>query len=424
MKQNIDTICVQAGYQPKSGEARVVPIAQSTTFYYSSAKELAALFDLKEDGFFYSRLSNPTVAAFETKIAALEGGVAAVATASGMSAVMLSVMNLAESGDNIVSSRAVYGGTFNLFSVTLKKYGIETRFFSPDDKKEDIEKLIDDKTKIIYAESIANPTIEVLDSDKLSSLAKKYGIVFMVDNTLLSPALFRPIEWGANVVVHSSSKYLDGHAVALGGVSVDGGNFTFKGNKRYKNFNEPDESYHGLVYADVAASFATKMRAQLVRDTGAIMSPENAFLTNLGCETLALRMERHSANAKKVAAFLTTRKEVEWVRHPSLKSDKYYETGKKYMPDGFGGMLSFGIKGGVERAEKFMENLKLIKLVTHVADVRSCVLHPASTTHRQLSEAAMEAAGIPANLVRLSVGIENAEDIIADLAQSFDSLCL
>ena len=414
-----DTICVQGGYRPQSGESRIPPVAQSTTFFYGSTQAMADLFDLKSDGYFYSRLANPTVAAFENKVAELEGGVAAIGCASGMSATTLMAFTLCGAGDNIVSSSAIYGGSFNLFAVTLPKLGIETRFFDPDAPAEEIEKLIDDKTRLIFTETIANPAIKIIDFEKIAKIAKKYGIVYADDNTLATPVLCRPFEWGANIVIHSSSKYLDGHAAALGGVIVDVGNFNFKGNPRYASFNEPDESYHGLVYADLpAAPFATKCRAQMVRDMGAVMSPQNAFLSWLGCDTLALRMERHSSNANKVAAYLAKHPKIDWVWHASLPDNRYHALARKYLPEGTGGMLSFGIRGDVSQAAKFMESLKLITQETHVADVRSCVLHPASTTHRQLTGEELEQAGVPENLVRLSVGIENPADIIDDIEQA------
>ncbi|MBQ4108508.1 MAG: O-acetylhomoserine aminocarboxypropyltransferase/cysteine synthase [Clostridia bacterium] len=419
--KKLDTICVQGGYKPKSGEPRVVPIVQSTTYYYEKAGEMADLFDLKSEGYFYTRLANPTVDAFEKKLAELDGGVLGIATASGMSATLLAILNIAGAGDNIVASRAIYGGSYNLFSVTLPKYGITTRFFDPDDSEEDIDKLVDDKTRAIFTETIANPTIVVLDFDKISRIAKRHKVLFMVDNTLVTPVLCRPLDFGANIVIYSSSKYLDGHAVALGGCIIDGGNFDFTATNRYEEFLRPDESYHGLVYASLGkTAFGVKCRVQMMRDLGAIMSPENAFLTNLGMETLALRMERHCQNAKKVAEFLSNHPKVEWVLHPSLADNKYNALAKKYMPNGQGGMMSFGVKGGCEKASKFMEGLEMIAIVTHVADSRSCVLHPASTTHRQLSSADLEAIGIKDNLVRLSVGIENADDIIADLKNALD----
>lgn len=415
----LDTLCVQAGYSPKTGESRIPAISQSTTYFYGDTQAMADCFDLKSSSYFYSRLANPTVAAFEGKVAALEGGVAAIGCSSGMSATTLAVLTVAGAGDNVVCSQAVYGGTYNLFTVTLPKLGIGCRLFDPDDSAEDIEKLIDDKTKMVFVETVANPAISVIDFDKMAAICKKHGVILAVDNTLATPALCRPKEFGANVIIHSSSKYLDGHAAALGGVIVDLGNFNFKGNPRYESFNEPDESYHGLVYADLpAAVFATKCRAQMIRDIGAIMSPQNAFLSYIGSDTLALRMEKHSSNAAKVAAYLKNHPKVEWVRHPSLAGDKYHALAMKYMPEGQGGMMSFGIKGDVKACAKFMESLKLITQETHVADVRSCVLHPASTTHRQLSKADLEKAGVPENLIRLSVGIENPDDIIADIEQA------
>lgn len=418
-----DTICVQAGYSPKQGEARVTPIYQSTTFLYEKAGDMADLFDLKADGYFYTRLANPTVAVLEGKLTALEGGSTGICTSSGMSATLYTVLTVCHAGDNVVSSAAVYGGTYNLFDVTLRKLGIETRFFNPDDKEENIDKLVDENTKLIFTETLANPSIVVLDFDKIARIAKKHGVLFAVDNTLVTGALCRPFELGANIVCYSTSKYIDGHAVALGGAVIDGGNFNFKGNARYKDFNEPDESYHGLVYADLGkTAFATKCRAQIMRDLGAMMSPQNAFLTTLGCDTLTLRMAKHSENVKKVAEYLSKHEKVEWVKHPSLKNDKYYELAKRYLPDGQGGMMSFGLKGDKNNAVKFMEALKMIGIETHVADARSCILHPASTTHRQLSDKALEDCGIAPNLLRLSVGIEDVDDIIADIEQALEKI--
>ena len=414
----LDTLCVQAGYSPKTGESRIPGICQSTTFFYGDSQAMADCFDLKSDGYFYSRLSNPTVSAFENRVAALEDGVCAIGCSSGMSATTLATLTVAGVGDNVLISQACYGGTFNLFGTTLPKVGIECRFFNPDDSAENIEKLIDDRTKFILAETVANPAIVILDFDKISAIAKKHSLLFIVDNTLATPVLCRPKKFGANIVIHSSSKYLDGHAAALGGMIVDLGNFTFKGNPRYASFNVPDESYHGLVYADIPVAFGTKCRAQMIRDIGAIMAPMNAYISYLGCDTLALRMERHSSNAKKVAAYLHNHPKIEWVKHASLPDNKYHALAEKYLPNGQGGMMSFGIKGDVKTCAKFMESLKLITQETHVADVRSCVLHPASTTHRQLSAEDLVKAGVPENLVRLSVGIENPDDIIADLDQA------
>ena len=422
MSYKQDTLCVQAGYRPQTGESRIPQICQSTTFYYGDTQKMADLFDLKTDGFFYSRLANPTVEALEKKVSALEGGVYGLGCASGMSAVLLTVMTVCGAGDNIVTASEIYGGTFNLFSTTLPKFGIDSRFFHANAPAEEIETLIDENTKIVFAETVANPAITVLDFDKIAAICKKHGILFVVDNTLATPVLCRPVEYGVNIVIHSTTKYMDGHAAALGGMIVDGGNFSFKGNPRYPGFNQPDESYHGLVYADLPVAFGTKCRAQMMRDTGAIMSPQNAFLTYLGSDTLALRMQKHCSNAKLVAEYLSKHPKVEWVKHPSLKTDQNYETARKYLPEGTGGMMSFGIKGSAETCAHFMEHLRLITQETHVADVRSCILQPASTTHRQLSEEELKAAGISKNLVRLSVGIENPEDIIADLDGAFKAV--
>lgn len=418
----LDTLCVQAGYKPQTGESRIPQICQSTTFFYGDTQKMADLFDLKADGFFYSRLANPTVEALEKRVAALEGGVYGIGCASGMSAVLLTVMTLCEAGDNVVCASQVYGGSYNLFGTTLPRLGIECRFFDVNASAEEIDKLIDGKTKLVFTETVANPAIVLLDFDKLSSLCKEHGVLLVVDNTLATPILCRPLDFGANVIIHSTSKYIDGHAAALGGMIIDGGNFNFKDNPRYPAFNTPDESYHGLVYAQLPVAFGTKCRAQMVRDTGAIMSPQNAFITFLGCDTLALRMQKHCENAKKVAAYLSSHAKIEWVKHPSLPTDKYHGLMQKYLPNGTGGMMSFGIKGDAKTCARFMEQLQLITQETHVADVRSCILHPASTTHRQLSEQGLIDAGISANLVRLSVGIENADDIIADLEQALNAI--
>ena len=417
-----ETLCVQAGYKPETGESRIPQICQSTTFFYGKTQDMADLFDLKAEGFFYSRLANPTVEALEKKITALEGGVYALGCASGMSAILLTVMTVCGAGDNIVCASEIYGGTYNLFAVTLPKFGIECRFFNADDDAAKIDSLIDDNTKMVFAETIANPAIVVLDFDKISAVCKKHGVLFVVDNTLATPALCRPFEFGTDIVIHSTTKYMDGHAAALGGMIVDGGKFTFKNNPRYPAFNVPDESYHGLVYADLAVAFGTKCRAQMMRDTGAIMSPQNAFLTYLGSDTLALRMERHSRNAEKVAQYLKKHPKIEWVKYAALDDSPYRALAQKYLPDGCGGMMSFAIRGTAKDCARFMEALKLITQETHVADVRSCVLHPASSTHRQLSEKQLEEAGIPFNLVRLSVGIEAVDDIIADLENALKAV--
>ena len=422
MKDHIETLCVQAGYRPETGESHIPPIVQSTTFFYGNSRVMADLFDLKREGFFYSRLANPTVDALEKRVAALEGGVCGIGCASGMSAVLLTAMTLCEAGDNIVTASEIYGGTFNLFSSTLKKFGIQARFFDVDAPAEVIDALIDEKTKFVFAETIANPAVAILDFEKVSAVCKKHGVLFVVDNTLATPVLCRPLEWGADIVIHSTSKYMDGHAAALGGMIVDGGTFPYRGNPRYPAFNTPDATYHGLVYADLPVAFGTKCRAQMMRDTGAIMSPQNAFYTLLGSDTLALRMERHSRNAERVAAFLAAHPKIEWVRSATLPDNKYYALAQKYLPNGTGGMMSFGIRGDVSACARFMEHLRIATQETHVADVRSCVLHPASTTHRQLTEEQLIAAGISPNLVRLSVGIENADDLIADLDQALESV--
>lgn len=418
------TQCVQGSYAPTSGDPRVLPLYQSTTYVYETAEELAHLFDSPKCGHIYSRISNPTVAAFEEKVAMLEGGIGAMACSSGMSATMFAVLTVATAGDNILSLSTIYGGTYNLFNVTLKKLGIEVRFITPDMTEEQIEKLIDDKTKMLFAETIANPSIVVLNFDFYSNICHKHGLPFVVDNTLATPILVRPFEHGADIVVHSTTKYMDGHASCVGGIIVDSGKFDWEHNPRFKDFVEPDESYHGVVYVKEGgkAAYILKARMQYMRDIGAIMSPFNAYLTNLGTETLELRMERHSSNALAVAKMLSTHDKVEWVRYPGLESDKYHELGMKYFDGGFSGMIAVGIKGGREKACKFMEELKLFKIVTHVADARSCVLHPASTTHRQLSDSDLVACGITSNLIRLSVGIENVEDILADIKQALEKI--
>ncbi len=420
-ERHLDTLCVQAGYTPADGEPRVTPVVQSTTFAYDSAEKLANLFDLKESGYFYSRLGNPTCGVLEEKVAALEGGLAGLATASGQSANMLALLNVCHAGDHVISASAIYGGTFNLFDVTLRKLGIDTSFVRPDATAEEIEALVRPNTRVIFGETIANPAVVVLDFEKFAGVAKKHGILFVVDNSLATACLCRPLEHGADIVTYASTKYLDGHATSVGGLIIDGGKFAFLGNPRYPEFNAPDESYHGLVYARDcgAAAYITKARVQLMRDTGACMAPMNAFLTVLGAETLHLRMERTSENALKVAEFLKARPEVEFVKYPKLAGDEGEKLAQKYLPDGGSGMVVFGIRGGKAAAEKFIGKLKLLRLVTHIADVRSSVIHPASTTHRQLSDEALKEAGVPANLIRISVGIENAEDILADLAQAF-----
>ncbi|MFW5780007.1 MAG: O-acetylhomoserine aminocarboxypropyltransferase/cysteine synthase family protein [Bacillota bacterium] len=421
--KNIDTKCVQAGYKPKNGEARVLPIYQSTTFKYDTPEEMGDLFDLKKPGYFYTRLGNPTLGALEEKIAELDGGKAAMACASGMSAITLGIMTLAKQGDNIISMSTLYGGTHNLFNVTLPKYGINCRFISPDADESKIEKLIDKNTKVIFAETLANPAMHVADLEKISRICKKYKILFMVDNTLTTPVICRPLKWGANIVIYSSTKYLDGHACSVGGLIVDGGNFEFENNPRYPDFNTPDNSYHGMVYSRDFGKLAyiTKARVQFMRDIGAQMAPMNAFLTNMGIETLHLRMARHSSNALAVAKLLRRSSAVEWVKYAGLVEDTSHKYVNKYFENNMcSGMVTFGIKGGLEAASKFQKSLKLLNIVTHIADVRSCVLHPASSTHRQLSEKDLKDCGISENLIRFSIGIEGQDDILEDIENALN----
>lgn len=416
----IETKCIQEGYKPKNGEPRVLPIYQSTTYKYDSADYMGKLFDLEADGYFYTRLANPTVGCVEEKIAALEGGVGAMMTSSGQAATLMAVMTIAQAGDHVVCSAAVYGGTFNLLAVTLKKFGIDTTFVNPDDDYETIAKAFKENTKAVLGETIANPALNVLDIEKFAKLAHDHGVPLIVDNTFATPVLCRPFEHGADIVTHSTSKYMDGHAVSLGGVVVDSGNFDWAASGKYPEFTVPDESYHGVVYTEKFGklAFITKARAQLMRDLGSTPSPQNAFLLNLGLETLHLRIMRHSENAKKVAEFLENDSRVAWVNYPGLASSKYKPLVEKYLPLGASGVISFGVKGGREAATKFLDNLKLAAIVTHVADARTCALHPASTTHRQMTDEQLKECGISADLIRLSVGIENAGDIIADVDQA------
>jgi O-acetylhomoserine (thiol)-lyase len=416
-----ETICVQGNYKPESGEARVVPIHQSTTFKYDELDQLADLFDLKAAGHFYSRLSNPTVQALEEKINLLEGGVGALAASSGQAANLLAILNICQAGDNFLCSSKVYGGSINLFGHTFKKLGIDLIKFNLDDDADKIIALADDKTKAVFGETLANPTLEVLDLEKIVSVGKALDVPVIIDNTLASPYLCNPIEYGVNIVTHSTTKYLDGHAAALGGIVVDGGNFNWD-NGKFKELVDPDPSYHGLSYTETfgQAAFITKARVQLLRDHGNCQSPFNAFLTNQNIETLHLRMERHSSNAIAIAKFLQNHKNIDSVNYPGLEGNKYYENAKKYLPKGSSGVLSFNVKGGIENAKKFVGKLNVAALVTHVADVRTSVIHPASTTHRQLSESELIDIGIHPSLIRLSVGIENVDDLIADLDQALE----
>ena len=414
---NIETLCVQEGYSPNNGEPRVLPICQSTTFKYDSSDYMGKLFDLEESGFFYTRLANPTSNAVEKKIAALEGGVGAMMTSSGQAATMAAVMNIAGAGDNIVCSAAVYGGTFNLLSVTLEKYGISTTFVDPDASIDELQKSIKPNTKAVLGETISNPALVVLDIEKFAELAHSNGIPLIVDNTFATPVLCKPFEFGADIVVHSTSKYLDGHACALGGIVVDSGNFDWEARGKFPGLTTPDESYHGIVYTKHfgKSAYIVKAAVQLMRDMGMTPAPMNAFLLNLGTETLHLRMPQHSNNALKVAKFLEADNRIAWVNYPGLESNKYYPLVKKYLKNGASGVVSFGVKGGREKAVKFLDSLELAAIVTHVADARTCALHPASSTHRQLTDEQLVECGVSPDLVRFSVGIENADDIIADI---------
>lgn len=420
-----DTICVQGGWKPKKGEPRVLPIYQSTTFKYETSDQMGRLFDLEDEGYFYTRLQNPTNDAVASKIAALEGGVAAMLTSSGQAANFYATFNICEAGGHIVSASTIYGGTFNLFSVTMKKLGIDVTFVDQDAPEEEIAKAFQPNTKLMFAESISNPSVQVLDIEKFARLAHSHGVPFIVDNTFATPINCRPFEFGADIVVHSTTKYMDGHATSVGGCIVDSGNFDWMAHKdKFPGLTEPDPSYHGIVYAEKFGknAFITKATVQIMRDLGSIPSPHNAFLLNLGLETLHLRMKRHCENARKVAEYLEGHDMVAWVEYPGLKSSKYYELAKKYMPDGTCGVISFGLKGGREDSIRFMDNLKLAAIVTHVADARTSVLHPASHTHRQLTEEQLMEAGVKPDLIRFSVGIEDADDIIADIEQALDKV--
>lgn len=415
----IETLCIQEGYTPKNGEPRVLPIVQSTTYKYASSDYMGKLFDLEESGFFYTRIGNPTTAAVEKKIAALEGGVGAMLTSSGQAATMAAVMNIANAGDNVVCSAACYGGTFNLLGVTLEKYGITTTFVDPDADLETLKQTIKPNTKAVLAETISNPSLVVLDIEKFAELAHSNGIPLIVDNTFATPILCRPFEFGADIVIHSTSKYMDGHACALGGVIVDSGKFDWAASGKFPGLTTPDESYHGLVYTEAFgnAAYIQKAVVQLMRDMGMTPAPMNAFLLNLGLETLHLRMPRHSENALKVAEFLENDDRISWVNYPGLKSSKYRPLVEKYLKGG-SGVVSFGVKGGRAAAVKFLDSLKIAAIVTHVADARTCALHPASSTHRQLTDEQLVECGVSPDLVRFSVGIENVDDIIDDLDQA------
>lgn len=420
----IETKCIQEGYKPKSGEARVLPIYQSTTYKYDSCDAMGKLFDLEAEGYFYTRLANPTVGCVEEKIAALEGGVGAMMTSSGQAASLMSVLTICSAGDHILCSAAVYGGTLNLLGVTLKRMGIETTFVNPDLSLEELQGYIRPETKAVFGETIANPSLTVLDIEKFAKLAHTNNIPLIVDNTFATPVLCRPLEHGADIIIHSTSKYMDGHAVSLGGVIVDGGIFDWAASGKFPEFTQPDDSYHGVVYTEKfgKAAYITKARVQLMRDLGSSPAPQNAFLLNLGLETLHLRMKQHSENALKVATFLANDSRVAWVNYPGLPDSKYKDLVTKYLPDGTSGVVSFGVKGGREAAIRVLDSLKLAAIVTHVADARTCALHPASTTHRQLTDEQLAEGGIGADLIRLSVGIENAADIIEDLDSALSNI--
>lgn len=425
MKKKINTICVQSGWQPKKGEPRVLPIYQSTTFKYETSEQMADLFDLKANGYFYTRLQNPTNDAVAAKITELEGGVAGMLTSSGQAASFYSIFNICEAGDHFVSASAIYGGTFNLFAVTMKKLGIECTFIDADASEEEIQKAFRPNTKALFGETIANPALGVLDIEKFARIAHKNGVPLIVDNTFPTPINCRPIEWGADIVIHSTTKYMDGHATAVGGCIVDSGNFDWEAHAdKFPGLTQPDPSYHGLAYSKAfgKGAYITKATAQLMRDLGSIQAPENAFLLNLGLETLHLRVPRHCENAQKVAEYLQNNPKVAWVNYSGLKDSPYYELAQKQFDGGRScGVVTFGLKGGREESIKFMDNLKLACIVTHVADARTCVLHPASHTHRQLSDQQLIEAGVQPDLIRFSVGIEDADDIIADIEQALQA---
>jgi OAH/OAS sulfhydrylase len=416
-----ETICVQAGWEPKKGEPRVLPIYQSTTFRYETSDQMARLFDLEESGYFYTRLQNPTNDSVATKIAALEGGVAAMLTSSGQSANFYAIFNICSAGDHIVSSSTIYGGTFNLFGVTMKKLGIEVTFVDPDGSEEEISKAFQPNTKALFGETISNPGLNVLDIEKFARIAHSNGVPLIVDNTFATPINCRPFEWGADIIVHSTTKYMDGHATSVGGAVVDSGNFDWDAHAdKFPGLTQPDDSYHGLTYTKSFGknAYITKATVQLMRDLGSVQSPFNAFLLNIGLETLHLRVPQHCRNAQKVAEYLEQNDKVAWVNYSGLKSNKYYDLAQKYLPNGSCGVIAFGLKGGRDVAIKFMDSLKLAAIVTHVADARTCVLHPASHTHRQLSDEQLIEAGVAPDLIRFSVGIENADDIIDDIEQA------
>lgn len=419
-----ETNCIQAGYIPENGQPRVLPIYQSTTYKYDSADHLGKLFDLEADGHMYSRISNPTVSAVEEKINVLEGGVGALCTSSGQAANLLAILNITSAGENFVSLSSIYGGTINLFAVTLKRLGIEVRFITPDMTDDQVEALFDEKTRLVFGETIANPALDVLDIEKYAKLAHSHNVPLIVDNTFATPVLCSPIDFGADIVVHSTTKYMDGQATVVGGVIVDSGNFDWSVDGKFPGLTEPDDSYHGVVYTKNfgKAAYITKARVQLMRDFGVLPPAVAAFMLNSGLTTLHLRMERHSSNALAVAKHLEKHSKIAWVKYPGLESSKDHALAQKYLPNGCSGVISFGVKGGREAAVKFMDSLKLAAIVVHVADARTCVLHPASTTHRQLTDEQLKDAGIGSDLVRMSIGIEHIDDIIEDIEQALATL--
>ena len=425
-KLRTETLCIQAGYTPGNGEPRQIPIIQSTTFKYTTSQDMGKLFDLEADGYFYSRLANPTCDAVAAKICALEGGSAAMLTSSGQAANFMAVFNIAGCGDHIVASSAIYGGSFNLFSVTMKKMGLETTFVDPDCTPEELNAAFRPNTKAVFGETIANPALTVLDIEKFAQAAHSHGVPLIVDNTFATPVNCRPLEWGADIVTHSTTKYMDGHASALGGCIVDGGKFDWTAHAdKFPGLCTPDDSYHGVTYTErfgLEGAFITKCTAQLMRDFGCVQSPQNAYILNLGLESLPFRMRQHCANAQAIAEYLSGHEKVKWVKYCSLEGDKYHALAQKYMPSGSCGVISFGLKTGRQGAEEFMKHLKLGSIETHVADSRTCCLHPASSTHRQMTDAELDAAGVGADLIRLSCGLENTQDLIADIAQALEAV--
>lgn len=425
-EKRIETKCVQGGYTPGNGEPRQIPIIQSTTYKYNTSEDMGKLFDLEAEGYFYTRLQNPTNDYVANKICELEGGTAAMLTSSGQAASFYAVFNIASCGDHVVASSMIYGGTYNLFAVTMKRMGIDFTFVDPGCSDEELEAAFKPNTKLVFGETIANPALTVLDIERFAKAAHAHGVPLIIDNTFATPINCRPFEWGADIVTHSTTKYMDGHGAGVGGCIVDSGNFDWMAHAdKFPGLCTPDDSYHGVVYSErfgQGGAFITKATVQLMRDFGSIQSPQNAFLLNLGLESLHVRMARHCENGLAVAEFLNSHDKIEWVNYPSLKGDKYYELSQKYLPNGSCGVVSFGIKGGRKAAETFMKNLKVAAIETHVADARTCCLHPASATHRQMNDAELAAAGVPANLVRFSCGLENSQDLIEDIAQALEKV--